>query len=81
MGSEVQPERSILNRRVFKISQSWRQDLWAGKAHFCCEKMQPAPGEILAAIGRELREQCDDPQLLSERVAELVRKIEQSTNE
>jgi hypothetical protein len=37
--------------------------------------------EVLASIGRGLREQYDAPQPLSERLAELVRKIEQSTNE
>ena len=37
--------------------------------------------EVLAAIGRGLRERYDAPKPLSERLAELVRKIEQSTNE
>jgi hypothetical protein len=38
--------------------------------------------EVLASIGRGLREQYNAPQPpLSERLAELVRKIEQSTNE
>jgi hypothetical protein len=37
---------------------------------------------VLASIGRELREQYDALQPpLSERLAELVRKIKQSTNE
>jgi hypothetical protein len=37
--------------------------------------------EALASMGRELRKQYDDPQPLSERLAELVRKIEQATHE
>jgi hypothetical protein len=38
--------------------------------------------EILASIGRGLREQYNAPQPpLTERLAELVRKIEQSSNE
>jgi hypothetical protein len=37
--------------------------------------------EVLAFIGRGLREQYAAPQPLSERLAELVRKIEQSPNE
>jgi hypothetical protein len=37
--------------------------------------------EVLASIGGELRRLYDAPQPLSERLAELVRKIEQSTNE
>jgi hypothetical protein len=38
--------------------------------------------EVLASIGRGLREQYEAPlQPLSECLAELVRKIEQSTNE
>jgi hypothetical protein len=38
--------------------------------------------EVLASIGRGLREQYDAPQPpLSERLGELVREIEQSTNE
>jgi hypothetical protein len=37
--------------------------------------------EVLPSIGQELRKPYDAPQPLSERLAELVRKIEQSTNE
>jgi hypothetical protein len=38
--------------------------------------------EVLASIGRGLREQYDAPQPpLSGRLAELMRKIEQATNE
>jgi hypothetical protein len=38
--------------------------------------------EVLASIGRGLREQYNAPRPpLTERLAELVRKIEQSTNE
>jgi hypothetical protein len=36
---------------------------------------------VLATIGRGLRQRYDAPQPLSERLAELVRKIEQSTCE
>ena len=37
--------------------------------------------EVLAFLGRGLREQYEAPQPLSERLAELVRTIEQSTSE
>jgi hypothetical protein len=52
-----------------------------GKSALLLRENAARTREVLAAIGRELREQYDDPQLLSERLAELVRKIEQSTNE
>ena len=37
--------------------------------------------EVLASIGQDLRQLYDAPQPLSERRAELVRKIEHSSNE
>jgi hypothetical protein len=36
--------------------------------------------EVLASIGRELRNHYDSPQPLSDRLAELVRKIERSAS-
>ena len=35
--------------------------------------------QILAAIGRRLKEECGSPQALPDRLADLVRKFEQST--
>ena len=42
---------------------------------------EKAAREVLASIGRGLKDQYDAPQSLSEHLAELVRQIEQATNE
>jgi len=51
-----------------------------GKKSAVLSRRKPAPSrEVLAFLGRGLREQYDAPQPLSERLAELVRKMEQFT--
>jgi hypothetical protein len=53
-----------------------------GKKSAVLSRHKPAPSrEVLAFLGRGLREQYETPQPLSERLAKLVRTIEQSTNE
>lgn len=42
---------------------------------------EKAAREVLASIGRGLKDQYDAPQSLSEHLAEPVRLIEQATNE
>ena len=52
------------------------------KSAFLSREKAARTKEVLASIGRGLREQYEAPlQPLSECLAELVRKIEQSTNE
>ena len=51
-----------------------------GKSALWLREKAARTKEVLASIGRGLREQHDDaPHPLSDRLAELVRKIEQST--
>jgi hypothetical protein len=53
-----------------------------GKSALLLREKAAQVKEVLASIGRGLREQHDDaPHPLSDHLAELVRKIEQSSNE
>ena len=52
-----------------------------GKSALLLREKAARTKEILTSIGPGLRKQYDAPQPLSDRLAELVRKIEQSTNE
>ena len=52
-----------------------------GKSAFLLREKAAHTREVLASIGQGLRERYDPPQPFSERLAELVRKIEHSTNE
>jgi hypothetical protein len=52
-----------------------------GNSAFMSREKAARRKEVLASIGQGLREQYSAPQPPSERLAELVRKIEQSTNE
>jgi hypothetical protein len=53
-----------------------------GKSSLFLQEKAARTKEVLASIGRGLREQYNAPlPPLSERLAELVRKIEQATNE
>ena len=75
---------SILN--VFNFEQEDVQNYavvetgpMGGKSALSLREKAARNREFLASLGRALREQYDAPQPLSERLAELVRKIEQST--
>ena len=52
-----------------------------GKKSAVLSRDRAATREVLAFLGRGLREQYEAPPPLSERLAELVRTIEQSANE
>jgi hypothetical protein len=69
-----------LNKRGFEISVVETGPMGKKNAVLSREKVAPTR-EVLAFIGRRLREQYEAPQPLSERLAELVSKIEQSANE
>ena len=51
-----------------------------GKSAFLLREKAARTQEVLASIGRGLREQYDPPQPSSDRLAKLVTRIEQSTN-
>jgi hypothetical protein len=53
----------------------------SGKSALLLREKAARIREVLASIGRGLREQYDAPQRLSERLAELVRKIERFTDQ
>jgi hypothetical protein len=53
----------------------------AGKSALLLREKAARTREVLASIGRGLREKYEAPQPLSKRLDELVRKIEQSTND
>ncbi len=83
-GTTKWPWRSVLI--VFNFEQgcsklSSRGDRpMGGKSAFVLREKAARTNEVLASIGQGLREQYDAPQALSDRLAELVRRIEQSTD-
>jgi hypothetical protein len=72
---------SILNRGVQNYP-SVKTEPMGGKSAFLLREKAARAKEVLASFERALREQYEAPlQPLSKRFAELVRNIEQSTNE